>query len=56
MIKIAETGFKRLIGIWKTEGTIKNEEGDVTLEGTDSYELILDGNYILHRANVKMGI
>ncbi|GAA0879093.1 hypothetical protein GCM10009119_20610 [Algoriphagus jejuensis] len=27
----------------------------MTLSGTDSYELILDGNYILHRADVLMG-
>lgn len=54
-IKIEETAFKRLIGTWKTEGIISTEKGDIELKGTDSYELILDGNYILHKAHVMMG-
>jgi hypothetical protein len=49
------SNFKRLIGVWKTEGTIITEKGSVTLTGTDSYEFILEGNYILHKAHVTMG-
>lgn len=55
MTKIETSNFKRLIGIWKTEGTILTEKDNSKLEGTDSYEFILDGNYILHKADVKMG-
>jgi hypothetical protein len=47
--------FQRLIGVWKTEGVVIAENGNLELQGTDSYELILDGKYILHKANVKMG-
>jgi hypothetical protein len=55
MTKIETTNFKRLIGVWKTSGQILTENQTVNLSGTDSYELILDGNYILHKANVLMG-
>ena len=55
MAKIATSSFKRLIGVWKTEGTILNAKENSSLVGTDSYELILDGNFILHKADVKMG-
>lgn len=54
-MKIVETSFKRLLGIWKTTGTIKSNTGDQIITGTDSYESILDGNYILHKATVMMG-
>ena len=45
-----------LIGIWNTEGSINANEGnDATkLTGTDSYEWILDGQFILHRVDVTM--
>ncbi|OSZ79804.1 hypothetical protein CAP36_00630 [Chitinophagaceae bacterium IBVUCB2] len=52
-MKINSTNFKRLIGIWKTSGEIVKDNS--ILDGTDSYEFILDGNFILHKANVKMG-
>jgi hypothetical protein len=55
MKKIEHSIFSRLIGVWDTAGTILNEEKKSTLSGTDRYECILDGNYILHKANVKMG-
>ena len=55
MIKIQSSNFKRLIGIWQTEGTVFTEKGNLKLVGLDSYEFILDGNYILHKADVKMG-
>ncbi len=55
MEKIADSDFKRLIGVWKTSGTVKSDQGDLTLSGIDSYELVLDGNFILHKADVKMG-
>lgn len=55
MAKIGTSSFKRLIGFWKTEGTILNAKENSTLVGTDSYEFILDGNFILHKADVKMG-
>jgi len=55
MKKIDQSNFKRLIGVWKTMGDIKSGNDVLKLMGTDSYELILNGNYILHRADVKMG-
>ena len=55
MTKIETSNFKRLIGVWKTEGSITTEKGTLKLLGTDSYDLILEGNYILHKAEVKMG-
>jgi hypothetical protein len=55
MDKIENSNFKRLVGIWKTSGNIKSGHENLELNGIDSYELILDGNYILHKANVKMG-
>ncbi len=55
MNKIENSNFKRLIGVWKTTGNIRSGQDNMKLIGTDSYELILDGNYILHKADVKMG-
>ena len=55
MTKIETSNYKRLIGVWKTEGLIFTEKGNLKLAGIDSYEFILDGNYILHKADVKMG-
>jgi hypothetical protein len=55
MNKISESNFKRLIGVWKTTGDIKSSQDNQKLIGIDSYELILDGNYILHKADVQMG-
>lgn len=55
MAKIETSNFKRLIGIWETSGTIFTGKDNLKLIGIDSYEFILDGNYILHKANVQMG-
>ena len=55
MTKIKASNFKRLIGNWETEGTILTEKDDSKLIGTDSYEFILDGTCILHKAAVMMG-
>jgi len=49
------SNFIRLLGVWKTTGTIKICNDTLKLTGTDSYEWILDGQYILHKADVKMG-
>ena len=45
-----------LIGKWKTDGTIISKEGvtESKIIGTDNYELILDGHYILHKVDVTM--
>ncbi len=55
MKKIANSNFKRLVGIWNTTGNIKHGNDNLELMGVDSYEWVLDGNYILHKADVKMG-
>ena len=49
------SNFNRLIGVWKTSGKIKAGQENLTLSGIDSYELILEGNFILHKADVKIG-
>lgn len=54
-MKIESSNFKRLIGTWNTQGKIYSEENTLVLAGTDSYEFILNGNCILHKAEVKMG-
>lgn len=56
MTKIETSKFKRLIGVWKTTGQINSDNETLKLEGTDTYEFILDGHYILHKADVVMGI
>ena len=55
MNKIENSNYKRLVGVWKTTGDIKSGQDNLKLIGIDSYELILDGNFILHKADVKMG-
>lgn len=55
MKNIEKSNFKRLVGIWKTTGNIKSGRENLKLIGTDSYELILDDNFILHKADVKIG-
>ncbi len=55
MKKITASNFSRLIGIWKTTGEVKSDQGNQPLTGTDSYEWMLDGHYILHKAAVMMG-
>ena len=46
-----------LIGSWKTEGKIIDENGEATatIKGTDSYEWAAGGFFILHRVDVMMG-
>ncbi len=56
MSKINESSYRQLIGLWKTSGEVRLGTTTVPLNGTDSYELILDGSCILHKANVSIGI
>jgi hypothetical protein len=51
---ISKSPFTRLLGVWTTTGEIKGE-ANLKLIGTDTYEVVLEGKYILHKANVKMG-
>lgn len=54
--KIVHSHFKKFIGKWNTAGRLLNTKGkEVKIKGTDTYELILDGFFILHKANVFMG-
>ena len=55
MKNIENSNFKKLIGTWKTTGNVTSGKDTLKLTGTDTYELILNGNYILHKADVKMG-
>ncbi len=47
--------FLRLLGTWKITGKFISGSEFLPIIGTDSYELILDGKFILHKADVKMG-
>lgn len=55
--RIESTEFKKLIGKWKTEGRIlaTDNNPEMKIAGTDTYELILGGFFILHKADVVMG-
>ncbi|OAV46312.1 DUF1579 family protein [Lewinella sp. 4G2] len=55
--RIENTEFKKLIGKWKTEGRILATENspEMKITGTDTYELILNGYFVLHKADVMMG-
>ena len=57
MEKNENNPFLRLIGTWKTKGKVlqSGSSSESILIGTDSYELILSGHYILHKADVLMG-
>jgi hypothetical protein len=45
-----------LIGSWETEGIVlaDGEDRATTIKGTDVYELVLGGHFILHQADVVM--
>lgn len=55
--KIKNSHFNKFLGKWKTEGRIlkTDRNPETKIKGTDSYELILDDRFILHKANVLMG-
>jgi hypothetical protein len=55
--RIENTDFNKLIGKWKTEGWIlkTSQNPEMKITGTDIYEIILDGFFILHTADVLMG-
>ncbi len=55
MNRINNSRFSRLLGVWKTTGNLKSGGNILELTGIDSYELVLEGNYILHKADVKIG-
>ena len=55
MKTIGATPLSSLLGIWNTIGTVYTNTGELILHGTDSYEIVLDGNFILHRAHVMIG-
>lgn len=46
-----------LIGTWTTTGKIKAGAGQKTasMNGTDSYELVLEGAFLLHTVRMRMG-
>lgn len=56
-IKIEASDFQKFLGTWHTVGRIlnKNPNDEVHIKGIDTYELILDGHFILHKADVLMG-
>lgn len=55
-IKSEMESLRFLIGRWHTQGEIKATGGNPAskLIGTDSYEWVLDGHFILHKVDVTM--
>ncbi len=55
--RIDQSDYSIFIGDWETEGKILSTDGNPEMEirGTDTYEVILDGFFILHKADVMMG-
>lgn len=49
--------LNKFIGNWHTEGIIlsSNNEPEIKITGTDTYEWIVDGFFLLHKADVAMG-
>lgn len=55
--RIDQSAFKIFIGNWKTEGEIlkTGENSEMAISGVDTYEAVLDGFFILHKADVLLG-
>lgn len=55
--RIEQSDFKVFIGKWSTEGRIfgTGENPETRISGTDTYESILDGFFLLHTADVLIG-
>ncbi|MCX2451683.1 DUF1579 family protein [Pedobacter sp. PLR] len=49
--------LNKFIGHWNTEGVISssNNNAEVKITGFDSYEWIVDGFFLLHKADVVIG-
>lgn len=49
--------LNRFAGKWETKGRIPSSETspEIIIMGTDTYEWILDGFYLLHKADVLIG-
>jgi len=45
------------IGKWNTVGSIKTDQGkpDIEIQGTDTYEWVAGGAFVLHTVNVMIG-
>lgn len=56
----SDPALKRLdafVGTWKTKGEIKTTDNNpaIPIEGTDTYEWLPGGNFLIHRVDVRMG-
>lgn len=49
--------FEPIIGRWKTSGTVFDGQGTAiqTITGTDEYEWMTGGRWVMHRIDVMMG-
>ncbi|NMM91980.1 hypothetical protein B2J88_48275 [Rhodococcus sp. SRB_17] len=49
--------FEPIIGRWKTSGTVLDEDGEqvARIDGTDEYEWMPGGGWVVHRVDVAMG-
>lgn len=49
--------FAPISGRWKTSGVVLDDEGatTMTIDGTDDYEWMAGGHWIIHRVDVTMG-
>jgi hypothetical protein len=51
------TALEPIVGHWRSSGRMLDEHGTETLriEGTDTYEVMDGGHWIIHRVDVHMG-
>lgn len=49
--------FETIVGRWRTSGTAFDEQGEpvAIIDGTDEYEWMPGGRWIVHRVDVRMG-
>jgi len=47
-----------ILGLWKTSGRVLSPSGEPEIEitGTDEYELMIGGRWVMHRVDVMMGV
>ena len=50
-------GLRPLLGLWRTSGHVLERTGgrEATIAGTDEYELMEGGRWVIHRVDVLMG-
>ncbi|KAA0993024.1 DUF1579 family protein [Dyadobacter aurulentus] len=45
----------RIVGDWHTSGTLNTGNGSLNIKGTDSYQWLPGGHFLMHTVDVMMG-